>query len=71
MRAKCGEKGRLYGSVTGQELADALNQQHGVQMDKRKLEVGEVIRTVGDYEMNVTVYSGIKVPMKISIQPLE
>ena len=71
VKAKCGEKGRLYGSVTGQELADALEQQHGVQIDKRKLEVGEVIRAVGDYEMNVTVYSGIKVPMKITIQPLE
>lgn len=67
VHAKAGEKGRLYGSVTGQEVADALNQQHSLSLDKRKLELSDTIRTLGDYEVQVTVYSGIKVPMKVSI----
>jgi len=68
---KCGEKGRLYGSVTVQEIAAALEKQHGVTLDKRKLELSEPIRTTGEYELQVTVYSGIKVPMKVSIVPAQ
>ena len=64
--AKCGEKGRLYGSITGQEIADALKAQHGVDVEKRKIEC-EPIRQVGEYEANVWVYSGITVKMKVVV----
>ncbi len=67
LRAKCGDKGRLYGSVTGQEIAQALKEQHGVEIDKRKIEVAETIRTVGEYEAQITVYAGIKAAMKVSV----
>ena len=64
--AKCGEKGRLYGSITAQEVADALKAQHGVDVEKRKIEC-EPIRQVGEYEANVWVYSGITVKMKVVV----
>ncbi len=67
LRAKCGDKGRLYGSVTGQEIAHALMEQHGVEIDKRKIEVSEAIRTIGEYEAQVSVYSGIKAQMKVHV----
>lgn len=65
--AKCGEKGRLYGSVTTQEIAVALLQQHGINIDKRKLEVGEAIRSIGEYELQISIYSGIKASMKVNV----
>lgn len=71
LRAKCGDKGRLYGSVTGQEIAQALKEQHGVEIDKRKIEVAETIRTVGDYEAQITVYAGVKAQMKVSVVAAE
>lgn len=71
VRAKAGEKGRLYGSVTNQEIADALSAQHGVQLDKRKLDLDEPIRTVGETQVQVTVYAGIKVPMTVRIEAIE
>lgn len=64
--AKCGEKGRLYGSITSQEIADALLDQHGVEIDKRKIEC-EPIRQVGDVDINVWIYSGITTPMKVRV----
>ena len=64
--AKCGEKGRLYGSITAQEIADALKAQHGVDVEKRKTEC-EPIRQVGEYEAVVWVYSGITVKMKVVV----
>jgi len=70
LQAKCGEKGRLYGSITGQEIADALNAQHGVQMDKRKIELAEPIRSVGDTEVTVSLYAGVKALMTVSVTPL-
>ncbi len=69
--AKCGEKGRLYGSITAQEIADALMKQHGVQVDKRKIELPEPIRHVGDVEVTVWVYSGITTTMKVHVAAAE
>lgn len=64
---KCGEKGRLYGSVTTQEVADALQEQHNVKVDKRKIELSDAIRQVGDYEAVVKVYPEISAKMKLKV----
>ena len=64
--ARCGEKGRLYGSITTQEVADALKAQHGVEVDKRKIDC-EAIRQTGEYEASVWLYSGVTVKMKVDV----
>jgi large subunit ribosomal protein L9 len=69
--AKCGEKGRLYGSVTGQEIADALEKQHGIAIDKRKIEIAEPIHTIGNAEVTVWVYPGVTVKMTVHVVPAE
>ncbi len=71
LKAKCGEKGRLYGSVTGQEIADALLSQHGVTVDKRKIELAEPIRTVGETEATVWLHPGLSARMKVLVTALE
>lgn len=71
VQAKSGEKGRLYGSVTAQEIAEALERQHGVQLDKRKLELNGAIRNLGETQIQVTVYANTKVTMKVNIVPLD
>ena len=68
LSARCGEKGRLYGSITAQEIADALKAQHGVDVDKRKIEC-EPIRQAGEYDATVWVYSGVTVKMKVVVTP--
>ena len=70
LKVKCGEKGRLYGSVTAQEVADALEQQHGIKADKRKIDIGDPIRETGIREISVWLYSGITTKMKLDVQPL-
>lgn len=71
LEVKCGEKGRLYGSVTAQEVADALEQQHGIKADKRKIDIGDPIRETGIREISVWLYSGITTKMKLDVQPLK
>lgn len=67
LEAKGGEKGRLYGSVTSQEIAEALYRQHDIQLDKRKIELPEPIRTAGDSQVTVSLYSGVKVQMTVRV----
>lgn len=69
LQVKSGEKGRLYGSITSQEIADALKAQHGVDVDKRKIEC-DPIRQTGDVDINVWIYSGITTPMKVRVEPV-
>ncbi len=64
---KCGDKGRLYGSITSQEIADAIKAQHNVEVDKRKLEYS-AIRQTGEYDLSVWIYSGITSPMKLVVE---
>ena len=67
LEAKGGEKGRLYGSVTSQEIAEALYKQHDIQLDKRKIELSEPIRTAGDSQFTVSLYAGVKVQMTVRV----
>ena len=68
LQVKCGDKGRLYGSITTQEIADQLKAQHGVEVDKRKIDCDKVAQ-VGEYPITVTVYTGIKAAMKLNVVP--
>ena len=71
LQVKCGEKGRLYGSVTSAEVAEALEKQHGIKADKRKIELGDPIRETGIREISIWLYSGITTKMKLDIQPIQ
>ena len=70
LQVKCGEKGRLYGSVTAAEVAEALEKQHGIKADKRKIDIGDPIREIGLREISVWLYTGITTKMRLDIQPI-
>ena len=71
LEVKCGEKGRLYGSVTSAEVAEALEKQHGVKVDKRKIDIGEPIRETGVRTISVWLYSDVTTPMQLDVQPIK
>ena len=56
--ARGAEGGRLYGSVTAQEIADELFKQYGVKVEKRRIDVAN-IRNAGDFTVSVWLYAGI------------
>ena len=68
LKAKCGDKGRLYGSVTAQEVADAIKAEYGFEFDKRRVELKDAVRQLGDYEVNVHVYTGISTKMLLRVK---
>ena len=66
INARGGENGKLYGSVTAEMIAEALKQQHGVEIDKRRIEMDEPIRTAGQSFVVVKLWAGISVRMLVN-----
>ena len=58
--AQAGADGRLYGSVTSKDVAEALQKQFGITVDKRKIEMPDSIKGFGSYALTVKVYTGIQ-----------
>lgn len=67
VRAKGGGAGRLFGSVTSQEIADALKAQEGIVLDKRKILLDEQIKTVGNYTVKVKLGYEVSGELKLTI----
>jgi len=68
VRARAGEGNRLYGSVTAQEVADALAAQFDVKLEKRRVELHDPVRTVGDCEIGIWLYAGVTAKMVLRVE---
>jgi len=66
--AKGGGAGRLFGSVTNQEIADALAKQSGIKLDKRKIVISDPIKNVGTYTVNCKLGYEISAPLTVKIE---
>ena len=66
--AKGGGAGRLFGSVTSQEIADALKEQEKIELDKRKIVIDEPIKMVGLYTVKVKLGFEINAPLKVEVK---
>jgi large subunit ribosomal protein L9 len=69
--AKTGEGGRLHGTVTSQQIADALAAQTGVSLDRRRISLLEPIREVGDYLVSAEVYKGVQAQLTLRVEPAD
>ncbi len=56
IRVKSGEKGKLFGSVTSKEIAETISAQFGEEIDKRKVELPEAIKTLGDFPVKIKLH---------------
>jgi len=67
VQAKVGEGGRLFGSVTPQEIADQLRRQFAVEIDKRKIDIKEPIKSVGTHPVVVKVHPKVHVTVLVNV----
>jgi len=63
-----GENGKLYGAVTNDQIAAALKEQHGFEVDKRKLELDEPIKTAGQAFVTLKLMAGISTRMIVNVK---
>ncbi len=66
LKIKCGENGKTFGSITAKEIADALNGQ-GFNLDKRKIDLKEPIKTIGTYTIVAKVYPEINAKFTLNV----
>lgn len=69
-RVQVGEEGKLFGSVTSSDIAEQIAAR-GLEVDRRKLELAEPIKQVGDYEVPVRLHRAVTARVKVRVQPIE
>ena len=70
VKAKGGGAGRLFGSVTNQEIADALKASAGINLDKRKITISDPIKNVGTYTVTCKLGYEISAPLTVKIEEI-
>ena len=64
---KAGEGGRLFGSVTAKDIAEKLNKEHKIEVDKKKVMLDDAIKIAGITEVEVKLYEGVNTKIKVQI----
>ena len=67
IQSKGGENGKLFGSITSKDIADALEQQEGIKVDKKKIDMPGPIKQVGDSVVTVKLFPEVSAKMKVKV----
>ena len=68
INAKAGDSGRLFGAITNKDVAEAINSEFNLSIDKKKVVVN-TIKVAGTYEVEVKLYTEVSTKMKVNIVP--
>ncbi|EEJ53250.1 50S ribosomal protein L9 [Mobiluncus mulieris] len=66
--AKAGANGRLFGSITTDQIAKAAKEQKGVEIDKRKIMIDQPLKAVGTYQLTVRLFEELSSPLEVIIR---
>lgn len=67
LKMKSGEGGRAFGSVSSKEIAAAAREQCGLELDKKKIQLPEAIKTLGVYEVSVKLHTKVTGKLKVKV----
>lgn len=67
LKAKLGKDGRLFGSITSKQIAEQLQKDHGIKIDKRKMDLKDAIRTLGVTKVNVKLHHEVTAELKVHV----
>ena len=68
MSVGAGEGGRLFGSVTAAQVAEALEAQYGVKLDKKNVKIDGAVKALGAYPLTLKLYAGVECAMTLSVE---
>ncbi len=69
LKKKVGITGKLYGSVTAADIAEAVKEQHGVEIDRKKIMLRNPIRDIGIYTIKIRLHPQVSATIKVNVQP--
>ena len=67
VKARVGENGKMFGTVSGKEIAAALAEQKGVEVDRKKISV-DAIRALGEYTAKLSLFEGVSASVKVIVE---
>lgn len=70
IQAAVGEGGRLHGQVTSQQISEAIQQQTGIQVNRRNIEISTPIRELGDFTVNARLYKEVRCEVTLHVVPV-
>ena len=68
LKTKVGEGGKLFGSITSMDIAEAIKEQTGIEIDKKKIVLDKPIKEVGEVEVAVKLYQDIAAKIKVRVE---
>lgn len=67
LKTKSGDNGKLFGSITSKDIADAVKSQHNILVDKKKIVLPDAIKTIGEHHVDVKVYPEVSAKITVKI----
>ena len=67
IEGRAGENGKLFGSITPTQIADALKAQHGIEVNKRDVKIDETVKSAGNYKFSLKLYPAIQADMTLIV----
>jgi len=68
---KTGEEGKLYGSITNKDIAEKISEERKIEIDRKKVDLQEHIKELGEYDVELKLYKEIKTSVKVKVEPDE
>jgi len=67
LKVKSGENGKLFGAVTSKDIAENLVKTHKINIDKRKIDLSENIKSVGEYDIKIKLHPQVTAELKVKV----
>lgn len=67
IKVKAGENGKIFGGVSAKEIADNLEKEYSIKVDKKKIELDETIKTLGVRNIEIKLYEGVMGKLKVDV----
>ena len=70
LKAKAGDNGKLFGSITSKDVSEALTEQHHIKIDKKKFVLPDGIKTLGTTNVDIKIHPGVVAKLKVSVETI-
>ena len=67
IQVKAGENGKIFGGVSSKEIAENLEKQYGIKVDKKKINIKETIKTLGTQTIEIKLFEGVTGKLKVQV----
>ena len=67
IKVKAGENGKIFGGVTSKEISENLSTQYKIEIDKKKIDLRETIKTLGEFNVAIKLFEGVIANLKVEV----